>query len=82
MGYEAIELYTETKVDIQKTRHPFLDGKPKRMFIDGKWFEAASDKTFETINPSTGEVLASVAEGDSEDIDRAVEAARRAFNGP
>jgi len=69
-------------VDIQKTRHPFLDGKPKRMFIDGKWVEAASGKTFETINPSTGEVLASVAEGDSEDIDRAVEAARRAFNGP
>jgi aldehyde dehydrogenase (NAD+) len=69
-------------VDIQKTRHPFLDGKPKRMFIDGKWVEAASGKTFETINPSTGEVLAAVAEGDSEDIDRAVEAARRAFNGP
>jgi aldehyde dehydrogenase (NAD+) len=64
------------------SRHPFLDGKPKRMFIDGKWLEAASGKTFETINPSTGEVLASVAEGDSEDIDRAVDAARRAFTGP
>jgi Aldehyde dehydrogenase family len=63
-------------------KHPFLDGKPKRMFIDGKWVEAASGKTFETINPSTGVVLARVAEGDKEDIDRAVDAARRAFNGP
>jgi aldehyde dehydrogenase (NAD+) len=62
-------------------QHPFLTGKPKRLFIDGKWVEAASGKTFETINPSTGEVLATVAEGDSEDIDRAVAAARRAFEG-
>lgn len=69
-------------VDTLVTRHPFLDGKAKRMFIDGKWVEAASGKTFETVNPSTGEVLAAVAEGDSEDIDRAVAAARRAFNGP
>lgn len=69
-------------VDIQTTRHPYLDGKPKRMYIDGKWLEAASGKTFDSINPSTGEVLASVAEGDAEDIDRAVAAARRAFNGP
>ena len=63
-------------------RHPFLTGKPKRLFIDGRWVEAATGKTFETLNPSTGEVLATVAEGDSEDIDRAVAAARRAFNGP
>ena len=63
-------------------RHPVLDGKPKRMLIDGRWVEAASGKTFETINPATCEVLAHVAEGDSEDIDRAVEAARRAFEGP
>ena len=69
-------------VDIRTTRHPFLDGKPKRMLIDGKWLEAASGRTFETINPSTGEVLMTVAEGDSEDIDRAVDAARRAFDGP
>jgi Aldehyde dehydrogenase family len=61
--------------------HPFLDGKAKRMLIDGKWLEAASGKTFETRNPATGEVLANVAEGDAEDIDRAVAAARAAFNG-
>lgn len=70
-------------VEVLTTRHPFLvDGKPKRMFTDGKWVEAASGKTFDSFNPSTGEVLAKVAEGDSEDIDRAVEAARRAFDGP
>jgi aldehyde dehydrogenase (NAD+) len=63
-------------------KHPFLDGKTKRMLIDGKWLEAASGKTFDSFNPSTGEKLASVAEGDSEDIDRAVDAARRAFVGP
>jgi acyl-CoA reductase-like NAD-dependent aldehyde dehydrogenase len=62
--------------------HPFLDGKPKRMLIDGKWLEAASGKTFESRNPATGELLANVAEGDAEDINLAVAAARRAFNGP
>ncbi|WP_421992520.1 aldehyde dehydrogenase family protein [Roseococcus sp.] len=69
-------------VDVRVTRHPFLDGKLKRMLIDGKWLEAASGKTFETFNPATGELLATVAEGDAEDIDRAVAAARRAFEGP
>jgi aldehyde dehydrogenase (NAD+) len=69
-------------IDTRARRHPFLDGKTKRMLIDGKWLEAASGKTFETVNPATGEVLASVAEGDAEDIDSAVAAARRAFEGP
>jgi aldehyde dehydrogenase (NAD+) len=69
-------------VDVLTTSHPFLDGKAKRMLIDGKWVEAISGKTFETVNPSTGEVLATVAEGEEEDINRAVHAARRAFNGP
>lgn len=69
-------------VDVQPTRHPFLDGRPKRLLIGGRWVEAASGKTFETLNPATGEVLAQVAEGDAEDIDRAVAAARAAFEGP
>jgi phenylacetaldehyde dehydrogenase len=54
--------------------------KPRRMLINGKWVEAASGKTFPTYNPSTGEVLAHVAEGDKEDVDRAVAAARAAFD--
>ena len=63
-------------------RPAFLDGRPKRMLINGQWVEAASGKTFDTINPSTGETLASIAEGDAEDINRAVTAARQAFEGP
>jgi len=55
--------------------------KPRKMFIGGKWVEAASGKTFPTYNPATGEVMAQVAEGDHEDINRAVEAARKAFDG-
>jgi len=62
-------------------RPAFLDGAPKRMLIGGKWTDAASGKTFPSLNPATGEVLAHVAEGDREDVDRAVAAARRAFDG-
>src|SRR5271154_735133 len=56
----------------------FVARKQKKL-INGKWVEAASGKTFPTYNPATGEVLANVAEGDREDIDRAVKAARAAF---
>ncbi len=54
-----------------------------QLLIDGKWIDAA--KSFDTINPATGEVLTQIAEGSSADVDRAVEAARRALedrNGP
>ena len=57
--------------------------KPKKMMIDGKWVDAVSGKTFATLDPSTEEPLVQVAEGDKQDIDLAVKAARRAFeNGP
>jgi aldehyde dehydrogenase (NAD+) len=64
------------------TRHPYADGSYKKMLIDGQWVDAASGKRFETHNPATGELLATVAEGDAGDINRAVAAARRAFEGP
>lgn len=64
------------------SRHPFADGSFKKMLIDGKWVEAASGRRFDSRNPATGDLLATVAEGDKEDIDRAVAAARRAFDGP
>src|SRR5262245_31856531 len=67
---------------IGAVRHPYADGKLKRMLIDGKWVPAASGKTFASHNPATGELLATIAEGDASDIDRAVGAARRAFEGP
>jgi aldehyde dehydrogenase (NAD+) len=50
-----------------------------KMLIDGQWRDAVSGKTFETLNPATGEVIAHVAEGDKADVDLAVKAARRAF---
>src|SRR5580700_5085232 len=57
--------------------------RPRKMFINNQWVESASGKTFPVYNPATGEVLAQVAEGDREDINRAVKAARKAFeDGP
>ncbi|HEY7461736.1 MAG TPA: aldehyde dehydrogenase family protein [Gemmatimonadota bacterium] len=53
-----------------------------RLFINGEYVEAASGKTFKTINPATEEVLAEVPEAGPEDVDRAVKAARAAFEGP
>lgn len=49
------------------------------LFIDGEFVEAADGKVFKTVSPSTEEVLAEVAQAGAEDVDRAVKAARRAF---
>ena len=51
------------------------------MLIDGEWVPAQSGKTFEVFDPATGETIAHVAEGDKADVDLAVKAARRAFEG-
>src|SRR3954466_6106003 len=56
--------------------------KRGKILINNQWTDAASGKTFPTYDPSTGEVLAQIAEGDKADIDRAVAAARKAFGGP
>ncbi|KAM4125234.1 hypothetical protein ACB094_01G293500 [Castanea mollissima] len=54
-----------------------------KLFINGKFVDSISGKTFETIDPRTEEAITRVAEGDEEDIDLAVKAAREAFdNGP
>ncbi|WP_032366963.1 aldehyde dehydrogenase family protein [Rhodococcoides fascians] len=53
---------------------------PKQMFIDGCWVDAASGETFETVDPATGEAITTVPHGRAEDVDRAVAAARRAFD--
>ena len=53
---------------------------PRKMLIGGHWVEAASGKTFATLDPASGDVLAEVAEGDKQDVDRAVRAARAAFD--
>jgi aldehyde dehydrogenase (NAD+) len=59
----------------------FLDGTAKGLFIDGSARPALSGKTFETRNPATGQLLASVSQAGREDIDLAVAAARRALDG-
>jgi betaine-aldehyde dehydrogenase len=52
-----------------------------RMLIDGEWVEARSGRTFEIMNPATAEPMATVPDAGAEDVDRAVKAARRAFDG-
>ncbi|MEV7077510.1 aldehyde dehydrogenase family protein [Streptomyces sp. NPDC093516] len=49
------------------------------LFIDGEFVEAADGKVFKTVSPSSEEVLSEIAQAGSEDVDRAVKAARRAF---
>jgi len=56
----------------------FVSRKHKAL-INGKWVDSASGRTFPVYNPATGEVMAQVAEGDAEDVNRAVKAARAAF---
>ncbi|KAK4853259.1 hypothetical protein QYF36_006207 [Acer negundo] len=51
-----------------------------KLFINGEFVDSLSGKTFETIDPRTGELIARVAEGDKEDVDLAVKAARHAFD--
>ena len=73
---------TATGVQMHQGVEAFI-AKPRQMLINGKWVNSKNGKTFPTYDPSTGEVLAKVAEGDKADIDEAVKAARSAFeNGP
>ena len=74
---------TALKIVPPEDRVTSFVSRKHKMLINGKWVDSASGKTFPTYNPATGEVMAQVAEGDREDIDRAVRAARNAFdNGP
>ncbi|MGE4430345.1 MAG: aldehyde dehydrogenase [Sphingobium sp.] len=63
-------------------RPALLDTPEQDMLIGGQRVPALSGKRFETRNPATGELLAQVAQGGAEDVDRAVKAARAAFEGP
>ena len=56
--------------------------KRDAFFIGGEWVKPSTSKRFEVIGANTGEVIGSVPEGAEADIDRAVVAARAAFNGP
>jgi aldehyde dehydrogenase (NAD+) len=70
---------SQLAVQLRERVEKFLTGK-KKLFINGEFVESVSEKTFETYNPATGEVLANVFEAGPEDIDLAVKAARKAFD--
>ncbi|HEY0447110.1 MAG TPA: aldehyde dehydrogenase family protein [Allosphingosinicella sp.] len=63
---------------LKKVRAGIL-AKPGRLLIDGEWVEAQSGETLDVLDPSTREVIGKVAAGAAADVDRAVKAARRAF---
>src|SRR5258705_3800892 len=58
---------------------PTVKVTANKLLINNKWIDSASGKTFPTINPATGEVITQVAEADAADVDKAVAAARAAF---
>ncbi|PAV28889.1 5-carboxymethyl-2-hydroxymuconate semialdehyde dehydrogenase [Virgibacillus profundi] len=59
-----------------------LETKDISLYINGEFIDAESGKRFENLNPFTNEVINHVAEGDKADINKAVDAAKRAFKGP
>jgi acyl-CoA reductase-like NAD-dependent aldehyde dehydrogenase len=69
------------KKNTDSTIKEFLATKPLKMFIGGKWVEALGGKTFESVDPGTAQPIAAVSAGEAADVDRAVKAAREAFNG-
>ncbi|WP_141733453.1 aldehyde dehydrogenase family protein [Oligoflexus tunisiensis] len=66
---------------VNSTVRSFLS-QPHRLWIDGQWVAAASGQSFPVENPANGDTISQVAKGDAADIDRAVRAARAAFEGP
>lgn len=71
-----IQISTQIQLDTQVSK--FLN-QPFKLLVGGQWVDAASGQTFPVYNPATGEVIANVAAGDREDVDRAVKSARYAF---
>jgi aldehyde dehydrogenase (NAD+) len=65
--------------ETQQASTPRVRVRQTKMLIDGQWVDSVSGKTFQTLNPTNGQVIANVAEGDRADVDKAVKAARRAF---
>ncbi len=74
-----MNIMTNNLAELGEKSRGFLDS-PRKMLIGGEWVEAASGKTFAVVDPSSGEEIARVAEGEAADIDKAVAAARTAFD--
>ncbi|KAL3368364.1 hypothetical protein AABB24_009305 [Solanum stoloniferum] len=69
-----------TAAALEEPIKPTVNVDHTKLFINGQFVDSASGKTFPTLDPRTGEVIAHIAEGDAEDINRAVAAARKAFD--
>src|SRR5208337_363518 len=70
----------KTMATTMTAMEPNVEISASKLLINNRWVEASSGKTFPTINPSTGEVITQVAEADAADVDKAVAAARSAFD--
>ncbi|KAM5193518.1 aldehyde dehydrogenase X, mitochondrial [Mantella aurantiaca] len=64
---------------VTKAQKPLEDVRYTKLFINNEWHNAVSGRTFPTVDPSTGEIIARVAEADKADVDLAVQAAKQAF---
>jgi acyl-CoA reductase-like NAD-dependent aldehyde dehydrogenase len=73
---------TATAQALSEAARAFVDRGPHKLLIGGELLEAADGRTFETIDPATGEAICEVAQAGPEDVDRAVKAARAALDGP
>ncbi|KAH7688781.1 aldehyde dehydrogenase (NAD+) protein [Dioscorea alata] len=69
-----------TVAAVEEPISPPVEVNYTKLLINGQFVDSASGKTFPTLDPRTGEVIAHVAEGDEEDVNRAVFAARKAFD--
>jgi len=72
---------TMTSITQSTTPHPAFLGGSKKLLIGGRWVSASSGEEIDAINPANGQVIGRLARGNSVDIDRAVSAARQAFEG-
>jgi acyl-CoA reductase-like NAD-dependent aldehyde dehydrogenase len=74
-----LQLTLPPGVELQTRTMEFLQTGPKKLLINGQWEDALSGETFTVYNPATGEELAQAALAGQDDVDRAVQAARTAF---
>src|SRR5688572_10170562 len=79
----ATQSTTPARGDGNELPNPPVPGAPAaQMVIGGERVSALEGKTFDVVNPATGQVIGSAPLGDRADVDRAVDAARKAFEGP
>ncbi|MFK8016435.1 MAG: aldehyde dehydrogenase [Gammaproteobacteria bacterium] len=75
-----MQILTESSFEKSAGTCRFLAATEKKMLLDNAWTDAQSGVSFETLDPATGEVLATIPRAGSADVDAAVDSARRAFS--